>query len=66
MDALSYLSVMVSVLLGLGLTQLFAGIGNLVQVRRVHGAVTVVIAVFFVIAISMTRYRLADLSVPEN
>lgn len=34
MDGFSYLSVMVSIVLGLGLTQLFAGIGNLVQVRR--------------------------------
>src|SRR5262245_60387556 len=34
MDGFNYLSVMVSIILGLGLTQLFAGIGNLVQVRR--------------------------------
>jgi hypothetical protein len=34
MDAFNYLSVMVSMVLGLGLTQLFAGIGNMVQVRR--------------------------------
>jgi len=34
MDAFNYLSVMVSIILGLGLTQLFAGIGNLVQIRR--------------------------------
>jgi hypothetical protein len=34
MDGFSNLSVMVSIVLGLGLTQLFAGIGNLVQVRR--------------------------------
>jgi hypothetical protein len=34
MDAFNYLSVMVSIVLGLGLTQLFAGIGNLVQIRR--------------------------------
>jgi hypothetical protein len=34
MNAFDYLSVMVSVVLGLGLTQLFAGIGNLVQIRR--------------------------------
>ncbi len=34
MDGFNYLSVMVSIVLGLGLTQLFAGIGNLVQVRR--------------------------------
>lgn len=34
MDAFSYLSVMVSVIVGLGLTQLFAGIGNFVQIRR--------------------------------
>ena len=34
MDAFSYLSVMLSIVLGLGLTQLFAGIGNLVQIRR--------------------------------
>lgn len=29
MDAFNYLSVMVSMVLGLGLTQLFAGIGNM-------------------------------------
>lgn len=34
MDAFGYLTVMVSIVLGLGLTQLFAGIGNLVQIRR--------------------------------
>lgn len=34
MDAFNYLSVMVSLVLGLGLTQLFAGIGNMVQIRR--------------------------------
>lgn len=34
MDAFNYLAVMVSMVLGLGLTQLFAGIGNLVQIRR--------------------------------
>jgi hypothetical protein len=34
MDAFNYLSVMVSMIVGLGLTQLFAGIGNLVQVRH--------------------------------
>ena len=34
MDAFNYLTAMVSVILGLGLTQLFAGIGNLVQIRR--------------------------------
>ena len=34
MDTFSYLSVMVSIVVGLGLTQLFAGIGNLVQIRR--------------------------------
>jgi hypothetical protein len=34
MDAFNYLSVMVSIVLGLGLTQLFAGIGNMVQIRR--------------------------------
>lgn len=34
MDAFNYLSVMVSMIVGLGLTQLFAGIGNLVQIRR--------------------------------
>jgi hypothetical protein len=33
-DGFNYLSVMVSIVLGLGLTQLFAGIGNLVQIRR--------------------------------
>jgi|SRR5882724_1996357 len=34
MDAFSYLSVMLSIVLGLGLTQLFGGIGNMVRVRR--------------------------------
>lgn len=34
MDAFNYLGVMVSMIVGLGLTQLFAGIGNLVQIRR--------------------------------
>ena len=34
MDAFSYLSVMASVVVGLGLTQLLAGIGNFVQIRR--------------------------------
>lgn len=34
MDAFNYLSVMISVIVGLGLTQLFAGIGNFVQIRR--------------------------------
>src|SRR2546427_9022818 len=34
MDAFNYLTAMVSVILGLGLTQLFAGIGNLDQIRR--------------------------------
>jgi hypothetical protein len=34
MDAFNYLSVMVSLVLGLGMTQLFAGIGNMVQIRR--------------------------------
>ncbi len=34
MDAFNYLAVMLSIVLGLGLTQLFAGIGNLVQIRR--------------------------------
>ncbi|GAA5071645.1 hypothetical protein [Lysobacter panacisoli] len=34
MDAFNYLAVMVSMVLGLGLTQLFAGIGNMVQIRR--------------------------------
>jgi len=34
MNAFGYLSVMVSIVLGLGMTQLFAGIGNLVQIRR--------------------------------
>jgi len=33
-DAFNYLSVLLSIVLGLGLTQLFAGIGNLVQIRR--------------------------------
>lgn len=34
MEGFSYLSVMVSMVLGLGLSQLFGGIGDLVQVRR--------------------------------
>lgn len=34
MDAFNYLSVMASVVVGLGLTQLLAGIGNYVQIRR--------------------------------
>ena len=34
MDAFNYLTVMVSLVVGLGLTQLFAGIGNFVQIRR--------------------------------
>jgi hypothetical protein len=34
MDAFNYLSVIVSVVVGLGLTQLLAGIGNFVQIRR--------------------------------
>ena len=34
MEGFSYLSVMVSMVLGLGLSQLFGGIGNLVQIRR--------------------------------
>lgn len=34
LDAFNYLSVMISVIVGLGLTQLFAGIGNFVQIRR--------------------------------
>lgn len=34
MEAFSYLSVMASVVVGLGLTQLLAGIGNFVQIRR--------------------------------
>ena len=34
MDAFNYLAVMVSIVVGLGLTQLFAGIGNFVQIRR--------------------------------
>lgn len=34
MAAFDYLSVMVSIVVGVGLTQLFAGIGNVVQVRR--------------------------------
>ena len=34
MDAFNYLTVMVSTVVGLGLTQLLAGIGNFVQIRR--------------------------------
>jgi hypothetical protein len=34
MEAFNYLTVMVSVVVGLGLTQLLAGIGNFVQIRR--------------------------------
>ena len=34
MDGFKYLSVMVSILLGLGISTLFGGIGNLVQIRR--------------------------------
>lgn len=34
MDAFNYLTVMVSIVMGLGLTQLLAGIGNFVQIRR--------------------------------
>lgn len=34
MAGFRYLTVMVSMILGLGMTQLFAGIGNLVQIRR--------------------------------
>jgi len=34
MDGFNYVCVMISIVLGLGLTQLFAGIGNLVQIRR--------------------------------
>jgi hypothetical protein len=34
MDAFNYLAVMVSIVVGLGLTQLLAGIGNFVQIRR--------------------------------
>jgi|SRR4249919_479444 len=34
MDAFNYLTVMVSIVVGLGLTQLLAGIGNFVQIRR--------------------------------
>ena len=34
MDTFNYLSVMISIILGVGLTQLFAGIGNLLQVRH--------------------------------
>ena len=34
MDTFSYLSVMISMILGLGLTQLFAGIGNVLQIRH--------------------------------
>ena len=34
MEGFGYLSVMVSMILGLGLSQLFGGIGDLVQVRR--------------------------------
>ncbi|MBF6024463.1 hypothetical protein [Lysobacter niastensis] len=34
MDAFNYLAVMVSVVVGLGLTQILAGVGNFVQIRR--------------------------------
>jgi hypothetical protein len=34
MAPFDYLSVMVSIVIGVGLTQLFAGIGNVIQVRR--------------------------------
>lgn len=34
MDTFNYLAVMISIILGVGITQLFAGIGNLLQVRR--------------------------------
>ncbi|QSX77954.1 hypothetical protein [Agrilutibacter solisilvae] len=34
MDAFNYLTVMVSIVVGLGMTQLLAGIGNFVQIRR--------------------------------
>jgi len=34
MEAFNYLTVMVSIVVGLGLTQLLAGIGNFVQIRR--------------------------------
>jgi hypothetical protein len=34
LEAFNYLSVMVSIVVGVGLTQLFAGIGNVVQIRR--------------------------------
>ena len=34
METFNYLSVMISIILGVGLTQLFAGIGNLLQVRN--------------------------------
>jgi len=34
LDTFNYLSVMISIILGVGLTQLFAGIGNLLQVRH--------------------------------
>jgi hypothetical protein len=34
LDTFNYLSVMISIILGVGLTQLFAGIGNLLQLRH--------------------------------
>jgi hypothetical protein len=34
MDTFNYLAVMISIILGVGITQLFAGIGNLLQVRH--------------------------------
>ena len=34
MDAFSYLSVLISIILGLGITQLLTGLGRLMQVRR--------------------------------
>ena len=34
MEAFNYLTVMVSIVVGIGLTQLLAGIGNFVQIRR--------------------------------
>lgn len=34
MDTFNYLAVMISIILGVGITQLFAGIGNMLQIRH--------------------------------
>ena len=34
MDTFNYISVMISIILGVGITQLFAGIGNILQIRH--------------------------------